>query len=73
MDASSPLKTVARAECVPVITAGTQLAGRWQLVYLAQQLLVHATLCQRLAEQLDRNFLYLIQVRHFHHRHLKLC
>ena len=73
LDASSPLRTVAGAECVPAEMTGTQLAGRWQPVHLAQQLFVHATLCQRLAKQLDRDFLYLIQVRHFHHRHLKLC
>jgi len=72
LDASSPLRTVARAECVPVVTAGTQLLARRQPASVPQQVFVHSALSQRLAEQLDCYLLYLIQVRHFHDGHFKL-
>ena len=36
-----------------------------------QQVFIDSALSQRLTEELDCNFLYLIQVRHFHDVHFK--
>ena len=51
---------------------GTQSLARWQPSGIPKEVFVDSSLSQCLAEQPNRNLLYLIQVRHFHDVHFKL-